>query len=276
MEHMFITNNVDVAQILEKNKVERIWIDLETLGKEERQGHIDSVKSKHSLEDIKKLRPYVKNSKLQVRINPINEGSKEEIEKAILYGADYIMLPMFTTKEEVQFFIDCVNKRCKTILLFETSLAVENIFDILSVEGIDEVHIGLNDLHLCYKKKFMFELFVDGTVEKLCKIFRERKIPFGIGGVSKIGFGTLPADIILGEHKRLGSSRVILSRSFCRADLLPLNEVEEIFSKEYKNIKDFEKMLESKDEKYFKDNRIKMEEKIKEILAVMEENNGTK
>lgn len=31
-------------------------IDLETLGKQERQGHIDSVKSKHSINDIKKYR----------------------------------------------------------------------------------------------------------------------------------------------------------------------------------------------------------------------------
>ena len=52
---MYITNSVDVALIAEKYGVDRIWIDLETLGKQERQGHIDSVKSKHSINDIKKI-----------------------------------------------------------------------------------------------------------------------------------------------------------------------------------------------------------------------------
>ena len=54
---MYITNSVDVALIAEKYGVDRIWIDLETLGKQERQGHIDSVKSKHSINDIKKISP---------------------------------------------------------------------------------------------------------------------------------------------------------------------------------------------------------------------------
>ena len=53
---MYITNSVGVALIAEKYGVDRIWIDLETLGKQERQGHIDSVKSKHSINDIKKYR----------------------------------------------------------------------------------------------------------------------------------------------------------------------------------------------------------------------------
>ena len=50
---MYITNNPIVALIAEKNGVDRIWIDLETLGKEERQIGINSVKSHHSIEDIK-------------------------------------------------------------------------------------------------------------------------------------------------------------------------------------------------------------------------------
>lgn len=34
---MYITNRVDVALVAEKYGVDRIWVDLETLGKEERQ-----------------------------------------------------------------------------------------------------------------------------------------------------------------------------------------------------------------------------------------------
>ena len=37
---------------------------------------------------------------------------------------------------------------------------------------------------------------------------------FGFGGIARIGEGDLPSDNILGEHVRLGSQSVILSRTF--------------------------------------------------------------
>ena len=49
---MYITNNPSIALIAQKHGVDRIWIDLETLGKEERQKNINSVKSHHSIKDI--------------------------------------------------------------------------------------------------------------------------------------------------------------------------------------------------------------------------------
>lgn len=52
---MYITNNPTIAIIAQKYGVDRIWIDLETLGKGERQKNINSVKSNHSIADIKKL-----------------------------------------------------------------------------------------------------------------------------------------------------------------------------------------------------------------------------
>ena len=39
-------------------------------------------------------------------------------------------------------------------------------------------------------------------------------MPFGFGGIARIGEGDLPSDHILGEHVRLGSTSVILSRTF--------------------------------------------------------------
>ena len=46
---MYITNRPDVALIAEKYGVDRIWIDLETLGKEERQKGMNTVKSNHTV-----------------------------------------------------------------------------------------------------------------------------------------------------------------------------------------------------------------------------------
>ena len=53
---MYITNNIDVARIAENAGVDRIFIDLETVGKQERQGGMDTVQSHHTLEDISKIK----------------------------------------------------------------------------------------------------------------------------------------------------------------------------------------------------------------------------
>ena len=59
---MYITNNPAVASIAEKNGVQRIWIDLETLGKEERQHRMNTVKSHHTIGDIRRVRSVLYNT----------------------------------------------------------------------------------------------------------------------------------------------------------------------------------------------------------------------
>ena len=56
---MYITNNPKIAQIADENGVDRVFIDLETIGKSERQGGMDTVQSKHTLDDIKKVKERV-------------------------------------------------------------------------------------------------------------------------------------------------------------------------------------------------------------------------
>lgn len=52
---MYITNNPEVAQIAERAGVDRIFVDMEYIGKSERQGGMDTVQSHHTLEDVKKF-----------------------------------------------------------------------------------------------------------------------------------------------------------------------------------------------------------------------------
>ena len=109
--------------------------------------------------------------------------------------------------------------------------------DILKLEGIDEIHIGLNDLHLALGLDFMFELMGDGLVEYLINKIKAKNIPFGIGGVARMDEGMLQGSIIIKEHVRLGSSMVILSRTFKR-DL----EIDtSIIKKEIVKLQDVEK-----------------------------------
>jgi citrate lyase beta subunit len=214
MIKMILDNDADKIKMYDDVGIDRIFLDLEINGKIDRQGGLDTVISDHTIDDVIEARKVIENADLLVRINPIHDHSNEEISAVIDAGADIIMLPMFKTKEEVETFIRLVNGATKTSLLLETSEALARIDDILEVDGIDEIHVGLNDLHLSLGLTFMFELMAGSLLEYLTDKFKAKGIEFGIGGVSRIGTGSLSAEAILNEHVRLGSTRVILSRAF--------------------------------------------------------------
>lgn len=245
---MYITNNPDVAVIAEKSGVDRIFVDMEYIGKSDRQGGMDTVQSHHTTQDVLNIHNVKKKAELLVRINPIHEAyddicsSKEEIDAVIEKGANIIMLPYFKTVSEVKKFISYVDGRSKTMLLLETPEAVNVLNEILEEKGIDEIHIGLNDLSLGYKKKFMFELLTDGTVESICNKIARKNIPYGFGGIAGLGKGMLPAERIIAEHYRLNSSMAILSRSFCNTQkITDLRLIEQIFTDGVQEIRMFEK-----------------------------------
>ena len=265
---MYITNSVEIAKIAQRAGVDRIWVDLEYIGKEERQGGMDTVKSHHTVEDIKKIRPYIVESELMVRVNPMHEGSEYEINAVIEAGADLIMLPMFKQVEEVERFLNIVDNRKRTILLVETKEAVEHLDEILKVQGIDEVHIGLNDLHLSYGRKFMFELLADGTVDKIIEKIKKYQYKYGFGGVARIGYGMLPAEMILREHYRLKSEMAILSRSFCNANKMTnYEEIEKLFMREVSKIRNEEKIISKLSNFELKENRNLVCNKVEEIIS---------
>jgi hypothetical protein len=152
------------------------------------------------------------------------------------------------------------------MLLVETPEAVSIIDEILNVDGVDEIHIGLNDLSLGYNKKFMFELLTDGTVEKLCNKFKSKKIPYGFGGIAALGKGTLPSEKVIAEHYRLGSTCAILSRSFCNTSLITnLDEIQNVFCVELKAIRNWEEKCQSGNVDFIK-NRKDVENSINEII----------
>lgn len=270
---MYITNNPITAQIAQKAGVNRIWIDMEYIGKAARQGGMDTVQNHHTIDDIKRLRPIVSSAELMVRVNPIHEAtdeysdSKTEINDAIEAGADVLMLPMFKTVDEVKQFISYVAGRAKVQLLIETAEAVEIIDDILEVPGIDEIHIGLNDLHLAYHMDFMFELICGNVVKALCEKIASKGIKYGFGGIARVGFGMLPAEHIIAEHYHLGSTAAILSRGFCDANIVknPL-DIQNIFIDGVKNIRAKELEVAGYTEQQYEDNLRVIREKVALIV----------
>lgn len=268
---MYITNSEDVAHIAEEAGGDRIFVDMEYIGKTDRQGGMDTVQSRHTADDVRRLAQCLNKAELFVRVNPIHEktdeynSSKEEIDEAIEAGADLLMLPYFKTAEEVQTFVKYVNGRAKTVLLVETPEAAAIAEDLVQIPGIDEMFIGLNDLSLGYGKNFMFELLLDGTVEELCLKFRKGGIPYGFGGIASLGKGMLPSEYVIKEHYRLGSACAILSRSFCRTgQVTDLKEIQKIFEIELPKIRELEEECRVHSE-YFWKNRQQVETKIRQI-----------
>lgn len=268
---MYLTSSPEVAAIAEKNGVDRIFLDLELRGKELRQANMDTVISHNSFQDVRPLREALQKAELLVRINSVYEGTQEEVDRVIRDGADIVMLPYFKTVHEVETFIHAVDGRAKTCLLCETPEAAEHIEEILAVPGIDEVHIGINDLHLGYHRHFMFELVADGTVEKLCTAFRRRGLLYGFGGVARVGEGALPAEYVLGEHYRLGSQMVILSRAFCNTDnITDLDEIDMRFRNGIADIRLCEAELAKADAAFLAENHRLVQEKVAEIVKEMQ------
>jgi 2-keto-3-deoxy-L-rhamnonate aldolase RhmA len=267
---MYITNNPRIATLAENCGVDSVWVDLETLGKDERQRSMNTVKSCHTIEDIRIISKVLKKAEMLVRINAWNPNSEEEIEQVISAGAQRVMLPMWRTPEEADLFLKKINGRTATTLLLETKEAVECLDEVLKNPMLDEIHIGLNDLHLSYGMDFMFEPLANGCVDELCRKMKNAGIHYGFGGVARLGKGIIPAEMVITEHYRLGSTRAILSRSFCNAnDAEDIGQIEDIFEEEMKNLRAFEESLSGYTPEMFEENRraikIRIEEAAREI-----------
>lgn len=267
---MYITNSPEVAKTADGNGVDRIFIDLETRGKAERQGHIDSVKSHHNLTDIDAVKGQLQRAQLLVRCNPLFDGSREEIDEIVRRGADIVMLPMWRTADEAMRFIDYVNGRARTMLLLETIGAEKALDEVLSRGGADEIYIGLNDLHLDYGLTFLFELLANGKVDEITAKLRQAGMFFGFGGIAALDGGLVSGRNIIAEHYRLGSSMAILSRAFCdTSKTKDLEEIESIFSEGVKNIRQYETELLKMPASYFAENHRNVSLKVNEIVDRM-------
>lgn len=272
MNFIYITNNPEVGEFISHNGVRWVMVDLENIGKSQRQNGLDTVISAHSIQDIHSMRAKVDNGKLLVRINPIGEHSNFEIGQAIDAGADALLLPYFRLKSEVEKFIKIVSKRCKTFLLVETLDAIKNLKEITKLDGIDYVHIGLNDLHIERNTKFMFEFLADGSIDPIASLLRQSNIEFGIGGVGKYGNLKPPAERVLNEHIRLGSNGVILSRSFMNlSDYPTTDDFLRKFKKELSLLQEHLKSVEISNVDYLNKNKELFKIEVSQVVCQIKE-----
>ena len=134
---IYITSDPSQALLAARSSVDFIMVDLERIGKFERQGHLNTFISSHKPTDISVISSCLSTSgtscKTLVRVNPLNPGTQDEVDMAISLGADMLMLPMFRTVEQVKSFFSIVRSRVPVILLVETVSALDVLDDILSI-----------------------------------------------------------------------------------------------------------------------------------------------
>jgi len=214
------TNDPDLAARADAAGVDRIGLDLERLGKDERQrGHPGWI-SDHRLDQLSSIRDRLSSARLFARTNPIHDGSRVEIEQCLALGAKVLMLPMFTTAREAGRFVDMVAGRADVSLLVETPAAGVRIHDLVALPGVGEIHVGLNDMHLAMGLASHFEVLVSGFLDAIARVVVDAGIPFGFGGVGRLHDSGLPipADLVYAQYPRLRASRALVSRVFVGPD----------------------------------------------------------
>ena len=206
---------IDDLNIIEKvdGKVDSIFFDLENLGKIDRQPS-NFIVSKANFNDLKYVRKKIKKSEMMVRINPIHENTATEVHICKEAGADIIMLPYFKTLSEVQKLIRYCGSSMKICLLVETPEAVLNLRKILHVCKIDRVHFGLNDLRLALGRDNIFEAVFDDLLCSASRACLEFNVPFGIGGIGRIGLENPTPEDYIARCRHMGAIWIILNRSF--------------------------------------------------------------
>ena len=217
-----ITNDPTFAQRCDALPGLRLFVDLERLGKAERQAGRNTFISVHQMSDVGRIKAVLQRAQLMVRVNPLHAASQAEVDAVLAQGPgqgpDLLMLPMFKTAAELAAFSRLVAGRCPIVPLLETADALASVTQWIATPGLAEVFVGLNDLHLSLGLRFMFEPLALGLIDPVAQAALAQGLRFGLGGIARLDEGLLPGRDVLAEHLRLGSGAVILSRTFNRSD----------------------------------------------------------
>ena len=84
----------------------------------------------------------------------------------------------------------------------------------------------------------------------------------------------LPAEYIIRDHHRLGSSYVILSRSFCNTSaLVNLEEIRSIFQDGVREIRQIEEDADLYSDDQFADNHAEVQKRVAMVVDIMRKKN---
>ncbi len=210
------TNDTELAEAADGAGIDRVGPDLERFGKIERQGGMGRWISNHAEEELPAVFAVLRHASHFVRCNPPHSGLADEINRLIALGTQIIMLPHFHTPDQAAEFVRTVNGRARTVLLVETVSSARRVAQLCRIEGVDEIHFGLNDLMLDLGMNSQFAVLCSTFLEDACAALVALDFPFAVGGIGRALDATLPvpSELVYAQYPRLGASGALLSRVF--------------------------------------------------------------
>jgi hypothetical protein len=161
------------------------------------------------------------------RVNRWAAWTPAELDAAVAFGADEILLPMVRHAAEVDATLAALDGRCGLGILVETVDAVR-VVEELAIRPLSRVYVGLNDLMIDRGGRSLFAPLVDGTVDRVAQAVTGEGIPFGVAGLTLPDRGSpLPARFLVEALARAGAGFTFLRRSFW-ADVASRNMAVEI------------------------------------------------
>ena len=212
----FWTGDLELARAADRAGVDRVGVDLEVIGKAKRQGGMDTWISGHKEDLIPAMRERLSQAKLFARTNPLHPGSVDEVERLIDMGVEVLMLPFFTNSQEVAKFARIVRDRAYVVPLLENVLAAGRIQELVELDEIQEVHVGINDLGLSLGFQNRFLTLATDLVIQIASCVSDSGKRLGIGHVGRAMDNSLPipSDLVYAQYARLGATATIISRKF--------------------------------------------------------------
>jgi hypothetical protein len=207
------TADLDTALRADAAGVDSVIVDWERHGKHARQRGHDTEINDHSVASVSRLSSRL-DIPVTVRLNPLHEGTRAEVRRALNGGASTLMLPMAESPAEVEAFVRIVAGRARTLIQIETQALADRCAALRSIDW-DYVHVGLNDLKISRGDTWLWAPLLDGTIERIHRALAGRVV--GFGGATVIGGGVpIPFVGLLQEMARLHAGMALLRRSFLR------------------------------------------------------------
>lgn len=134
----------------------------------------------------------------------------------VAHGARVLMLPMVATAAEAGRFVALVRGRARVVLLVETAAALAAVADLAAVPGVEEIHVGLNDLALSLGLASRWQVLAGDRLQDAARAVHAAGRRFGFGGIGGVLDDALPipADLIYAEYARVGATAALVARAF--------------------------------------------------------------
>jgi citrate lyase beta subunit len=212
----FWTDDPERAREADAAGVDRIGLDLERIGKRERQADPALWQTTHEEGSLARIGRSLARARLFARTNPPHEGWSEEAERLIAAGAEVLMLPAFRSAGEVGEALAVVGDRALLVPLVETAEALADVRAIASLDGLREAHFGLNDLAIGMRLANRFDVLARPELERAAHVLADAGLRVGVGGIGRALDDSLPipSDRIYAQYPRLRASAALIARSF--------------------------------------------------------------